>query len=126
MLLFVSLGFCFSNVSITTGNRTYYLKHDLAKMEQALVRFTLDNLLRKVKYLQCISVFKLIYRFSLDIWVFRFYLGNIFIFKYYKCITAIAKMLSAFPQSPSNLISANNNILPCLLTLLVFYAVYSN
>ena len=72
MSLFIALGFCFSNVSITTGNRTYYLKHDLAKMEQALVRFTLDNLLKKVKYLQCISVFKLIHRFSLDIWVFRF------------------------------------------------------
>ncbi|XP_041352393.1 serine--tRNA ligase, mitochondrial-like [Gigantopelta aegis] len=35
------------NVSLTTGHRTYYLKRDLAKMEQALVRFTLDNLIRK-------------------------------------------------------------------------------
>ena len=40
-------------VGHTTGSKTYYFKDDLARMEEALVCFTLDTLLRKyVSYIQ--------------------------------------------------------------------------
>ena len=40
----------FSNVSLTTGPRTYYLKGALAMMEQALVKYTIDKLGEQVGF----------------------------------------------------------------------------
>jgi seryl-tRNA synthetase len=37
----------FRHVGFSTGPRTYYLKNDLARLEQALVQFSLDTLLQK-------------------------------------------------------------------------------
>ncbi len=36
-------------LGFTTGNRSYYLLDGFAKLEQALVRYTIDNLIAKVR-----------------------------------------------------------------------------
>ena len=39
---------CYRNVGLSSGPRTYYLKHEFALLEQALVRYTLSKLISKV------------------------------------------------------------------------------